>query len=103
MMPRYHVRFLPGAAKVRALVGLTPPITTAFLSGPSVTNIALAQVGANHSTIFDNLQEHAQVVVEFFRRHAGARRTIAITFASVGALAAHEPLRRFFAAVFVSA
>jgi len=28
--------------------------------------------GSNHSTIFDNSAEHARVVGEFFRRHAGA-------------------------------
>jgi pimeloyl-ACP methyl ester carboxylesterase len=27
--------------------------------------------GSNHSTIFDNAQEHARVVAEFFHRHAG--------------------------------
>jgi len=28
--------------------------------------------GSNHSTIFDNSQEHARVVGDFFRRHGGA-------------------------------
>ena len=35
--------------------------------------------GAGHSTIFDSTDEHARVVIDFFRRHsAGGRRSDAV-------------------------
>jgi pimeloyl-ACP methyl ester carboxylesterase len=35
--------------------------------------------GSNHSTIFDNTDEHNSVVIEFFARHTAAARAPAAT------------------------